>query len=120
MKTNDIKNSGFWKIGVLIAFFLSYILSRFAFFELHGMKSWPNTLAVVGIIVLTIWIFTNNQRLSILTVIGYIGGFALAMLFNRDGVDPGGGRINNGWIIWGSAFIITIMTGIVWDMLSKK
>lgn len=68
MKTNDIKNPGFWKIGVVIAFFLSNILSRFVFFELHDMKSWPNTLAVVGIMVLTISIFTNNQKLSILTI----------------------------------------------------
>ena len=35
-----------------------------------------------------------------MTIVGYIGEFILAMLFNTDGIDQGGGRTNNGWIIW--------------------
>lgn len=120
MKINDMKDPIFWKICVLIAFILSYLLVRFIFFDLHGMKSWPNTLAVLGLIIVVIGILTNNQRLSLSTVIAYIGGFIIAMIFNKDGLDPGGGRTNNAWIIWGVFFLITIIVGILRDIVYER
>lgn len=50
-------------------------------------------------------------------IVGYIGGFILGMLFNTDGIDQGGGRINNGWIILGIAFIVSILAGIILEFI---
>jgi len=54
-----------------------------------------------------------------MTIVGYIGGFVLAMLFNTDGIDQGGGRTNNGWIIWGIVFIVSILVGIILEFTGK-
>ena len=53
-------------------------------------------------------------------VIGYMGGFILAMIFNTDRIDQRGGKLNNGWIIWGAIFSLSILIGIVLSLMSKK
>ena len=87
---------------------------------MHGMKQWPNFLAIVGLIVIVTASLLGNRIISILTVVGYMGGFILAMIFNTDGVDQGGGRTNNGWIIWGVVFICSILIGIIINFIFKQ
>lgn len=53
-------------------------------------------------------------------VVGYVVGFILAMIFNTDAVDPGGGRTNNAWIIWGTVFILSILIAVIWGFISKQ
>lgn len=99
---------------------ISYWLCRFSFLKIHGMKQWPNLLAILSIVIIVIATIFENRIIPVVTVVGYIGGFVLAMIFNTDGVDPGGGRTNNAWIIWGTVFIFSIMVGIIWGFISKK
>ena len=104
-------------IGLLA---ISYWLCRFVFFGMHGMKQWPNMLAIVGLITIVIASIRGRQSLSIATVVGYVGGFVLAMIFNADGVDQGGGGTNNAWKIWRIVFIYSIMISIILGYISKQ
>ncbi|MPW27073.1 hypothetical protein GC105_14925 [Alkalibaculum sp. M08DMB] len=104
-------------IGLLA---ISYWICRFVFFGMHGMKQWPNMLAIVSLIIIVIASIGGRQSLSVATVIGYIGGFVLAMIFNTDGVDQGGGATNNAWKIWGTIFICSILISIILGYIFKQ
>lgn len=103
-------------IGLLA---ISYWIFRDALFDIHGMKQWANILAIVSLIIIIIAFINNRRTISMMTIVGYIGGFILAMLFNTDGIDQGGGRINNGWIIWGIVFIVSILAGMILELIGK-
>lgn len=98
----------------------SYLLIRYGFFSLHGMKDWPNFLALISLVIIVISIYFKKYKLQNFTLVGYVGGFIAGMLFNKDTFDPGGGRLNNAWIIWTIVFIITICTGIVLEIWYKR
>ncbi len=87
---------------------------------MHGMKQWPDFLASLSIALVVLATLLGNRVVPIATVIGYIGGFALAMVFNTDGVDPGGGGTSNAWIIWGTIYISSILIGIMLGYISKQ
>ena len=116
----DIKNKILWGISMIGLLGISYWLCRFSFFEMHGMKQWPNLLAILSIAIIVVATIFGNRRIQVATVVGYMGGFILAMIFNADGVDPGGGRTNNAWIVWGAVFILSILIGVIWGFLSKQ
>lgn len=99
---------------------ISYVLCRFVFFDLYGMKSWPTTLASVGLVVIFIAVLANLRILGLASVAGYLIGFILAMLFNTDSLDPGGGALNNAWIIWGAVFLISMLLGFTLDVISMR
>lgn len=107
-----------WNIGI-IGLLLTFVLCRFAFFGLHNMIQWPNTLAVIGVITLAVGYFTDMRRLAIAVPSGYIAGFALAMIFNTDGVDQGSGRTNNAWLIWIAVYIVIIVGGLAWELVDR-
>ena len=48
-----------------------------------------------------------------LTVVGYLGGFAAGMLFGVRGTDPGGGTTSNAWLIWMLVMLLCIAVGIL-------
>ena len=120
MKPMGIKNKILWGISMIGLLAISYWLCRFVFFGMHGMKQWPNMLAIVGLITIVIASIGGRQSLSVATVVGYIGGFVLAMIFNTDGVDQGGVGTNNAWKIWGTVFICSILISIILGCISKQ
>ena len=115
----DIKNKILWGISTIGLLGISYLLCRFSFFQMHGMKQLPNLLAILSIVIIVIATIFGNRITPLATVIGYMGGFILAMIFNTDGVDPGGGSTNNAWIILGVVFILSILIGIILSFISK-
>lgn len=116
----DIKNKILWGISMIGLLGISYWLSRFSFFEMHGMKQWPNLLAILSITIIVIATIFGNRIIPVVTVVGYMSGFILAMIFNTDGVDQGGGRTNNAWIIWGTVLIFSILIGIILGFIYKQ
>lgn len=120
MKSMDIKNKILWGISMIGLLGISYWLSRFSFFEMHGMKQWPNLLAILSITIIVIATIFGNRIIPVVTVVGYMSGFILAMIFNTDGVDQGGGRTNNDWIIWATVFIFSILIGIILGFIYKQ
>lgn len=116
----DTKNKILWGISMIGLLGISYGLCRFSFFEMHGMKQWSNLLTILSITIMVIATIFGNRIVSVATIVGYIGGFILAMIFNIDGVDSGGGRTNNAWIIWGTVFVFSILIGIILGIIYKK
>lgn len=106
-------------IGLLLCLGVSYLLCRFVFFDIHGMKDWPDLLACVSLVVLLAAIALKLRWTSAAAVFGYIFGFVLGVVFNTDGLDPGGGRINNFWIIWTLGMLFCIVAGLVADIAIK-
>lgn len=115
LKPIGVKNKILWGVCMTGLFTVSYWLCRFVFFGMHGMKDWPNMLAMVGLIIIVIASIVGRQILSVATVVGYMGGFVLAMLFHTHDVDRGGGGTNNAWIIWGCIFILSVIVGLFMD-----
>ncbi|MCL2662276.1 MAG: hypothetical protein FWE83_02975 [Oscillospiraceae bacterium] len=109
----------FWAVGTVIALCLCFILCRFTFIESHGSYQYPVLLLVVGIVTVILAAIFDGRKVMISTVVGYIGGFALGIIFNVDGVDQGGGATNNWWIIWTISFIALIAAGVIWEVISK-
>ncbi len=120
MKPKYIKTNILWGIGMIGLLGISYWLCRYSFFELHGMKQWPDLLALLSILIIVITTIRGSRIIPAATVAGYLGGFIFAMIFSIDGVDPGGGRTNNGWIIWGFIFIFSFLIGFILDFISKQ
>ena len=89
------------------------------FFDLHGMKQWPNILAIIGLIVIVIASIADQRIIGVSTVAGYLGGFILTMIFNTNSLDQGGGTLNNAWIIWTALFIISLLIGLILNFIYK-
>lgn len=119
MKAIDVKSKILWGASMTGLLAVSYSLCRFAFFEMHGMKDWPNILAAVGLIIIVIASILGRPILSVSTVLGYMGGFVLAMIFHSSSIDQGGGRTDNAWLIWGCIFILSIIAGLFMDKGSR-
>jgi hypothetical protein len=113
------RNRIIWAVGTAIALCLCFLLVRFIFWELHGSFQYPLILLIAGLIAAIIAAIFDWRKIMISTVGGYIGGFALAMLFNTDGVDPGGARTNNWWIIWTVSFVILFLAGVIWEVIGR-
>jgi hypothetical protein len=78
------------------------------------MYDWPLYLFVFGLIAIVVAALIFSRKAMICVPVGYMAGFLLAWLLNTDGVDPGGGQINNAWIIWTVSFIVVVFAGVVW------
>jgi hypothetical protein len=120
LKAMVIRSKSLWGISMIGLLGISYWLCRYTFFDLHGMKQWPNLLAFTSIFLLVIAAIFGNRIISAAIVIGYMGGFIIAMIFNTDDIGPHGGRINNAWIIWGAIFLLSILIGFVLSLITKK
>jgi MFS family permease len=99
--------------------FLGFVLCRFVFFGLHGMKEWPLDLLVVGLVVLLVSMLARRKYVPWFSSIGYFVGFLAGVIFHTKGFDPGGGRTDNLWQIWTIIFVVCILAGIVFEFVMK-
>ncbi len=120
MKLKDMKNKILCGTSMIGLLGISYYLCRYTFFNMHGMKQWPSLLAILGVAIIIIASIFGNRIIQAATVVGYMVGFIIAMIFNTDGVDPGGGGTNNAWIIWGTILILSILIGYILNRIIKK
>lgn len=113
----------FLPVGMLL---LGYVLCRFAFFGLHGMKEWPLNLLLVGLVVVLLSMITKKQVIAWFASAGYLVGFFTGVLVHAEGFDPGGGRTDNLWQIWTVVYICCMVAGAIvetvikWRKLLKK
>lgn len=99
---------------------LGLILCRFVFFELHGMKDWPFCLFLFCFIIIAVSFGMKTSLIPIFTSLSYIVGFVVGLIFQTDSVDPGGGRINNLWIIWTVIIICAIIASVFGEIIKRK
>ena len=99
---------------------ISYILCRFVFFDIHSMKQWPTILAIASFVVILLSLIFKNRVTMAMAAAGYLVGFAVGAIFQSHSFDPGGGAISNYWIIWTIVEIVSIVTGVIFDLYIKK
>ena len=115
-----MKNRIIGTVCSVVALCVCFLLCRYSFLGLHGMKQYPVFLLAVGLIALIVAAIFDGRKIMIFTIIGYMGGFVLGMLFNTDGVDQSGARTNNAWWIWTVSFAVIILAGVIWEIVSKR
>lgn len=93
--------------------FVSYLLVRFVLFDLHGMKEWPNYLAILSISFIVGASILKKKKVFIGVVFGYIVGFAVALIFNTSSVDATGGATNNTWLIWSVFLLVSTFVSLL-------
>ena len=92
------------------ALLILYLLSRYLFFDLHGMKSFPFYLLCAGVAVSAVAAFFHAGILSAAAAVGYIAGFFCGMAF---------GRTCSGWLIWGGIFFGCLLIGAVLQLVRR-
>ena len=120
LQTMDEENNKKWGIISMFLLIISYWLIRHYFFALHGMKQCPNILALISIPTILISNIRGNRIIPVASIVGFVGGFILTMVFRAGGPDPGGSATNNGWIIWAAFFSLSIIVGIISGFISKN
>lgn len=103
-------------LGILL---IGFVLCRYVFFDLHGMKEWPIDLFIAGLAALLVSLFARKQYVPWFTAGGYVLGFLLGVLFHTEGTDPGGGKTDNLWIIWTVVLAVCILAGILYEIWMK-
>ena len=104
-------------LGILC---ICYVLTRYVFFDLHGMKVWPLVLFVCGIVVIVVSFVAKANLVPIFTALSYITGFVVGAIFQTDGLDTGGGRTNNLWIIWTVVFLCFTLASILTELFAAR
>ena len=120
MKKENMRRRALWTALSLAGMALAYWLCGCALFDLHGMKGWPSLLAGTGLVVLLVAAVTDCRYLGASTGAGYVLGFVCGLLFERKNVDPGGGTVSNGWLIWAGVFLAAMLFGLLFDLLRKR
>ena len=114
------ENKALWNnlisFGILL---LGFVLCRFVFFELHGMKEWPLDLWIAGTVVILASLIARKQLVPWFTAVGYLLGFFAGLIFHTEGSDPSGGRTDNLWQIWTVVFAVCILAGIIFEIAMK-
>lgn len=96
---------------------IGLILCRYVFFEIHGMKQWPELLFIVGLFFGVVSFLVKANLTPVFISLAYIVGFLVGLVFQTDGVDAGGARTNSLWIIWTLVFICFTVAGIVSELI---
>lgn len=116
-----IKHTKTMQIILFVWLWVSYFLCRYVAFDIHGMKSFPKNLAILGTI-FCILSFLSKSKLNftyIFTCLGYGITFILGVIFQTDGYDPGGGRTNSLWKIWFLSYAGLILLGMLTDFYCR-
>ena len=104
-------------LGILI---VGFVLGRYVFFDVHGMKEFPVTLLVLGLVVMLVSLLTSKKVLPYFTSAGYIIGFVFGFLFQVTQMDANGVSVNNLWVIWAGVYVAFIIAGFLFESLLKK
>lgn len=124
-------NRAAWTIGSVVALFICYLICRFVFYGLHGMKDWPFVLLVLGETVIAIAAFTDSRTAMGCAAADYGVGFIAGMLFSGYGYRDYGSNVDgefvveyralvdNGWLIWTAVYLTVILAGIIGEIVGR-
>ena len=124
MEKRIVLNRVFWVAGTAGALSVCYLLCGHIFYELHGNKQWPLAMFILGLAVILIAAFPDAKKVMICTAAGYVISFIAGIVFNSeydsivDGVLQD--RRSTAWQIWTASFLVLIITGIVWEVISNR
>ena len=103
----------------IVLLLAGFVLTRYILFDLHGMKQWPQTLLIIGaVIVVAAW-FQKSKLIPLITSAAYTVSFFSGVLFHTNSVDAGGTATNNLWIIWTGMYLLIILISIIIELVSR-
>lgn len=110
------------RTGLLSLFILliSFIIIRYALFEIHGMKQIPLILFLPIFLAMIIFCFTKLKIIPFVFAVSYPIGFVLGNIFQTYGIDAGGGATSNMWIIWTSVIIAMIIISVITELINRN
>lgn len=114
------RSAGLCALGAYVVLCGCYFLLRDPLFSLHGMIELPRLLLQLGWIVLLIGTLLHSKFIPLLTALGYPLGFLAGYLFQRNGVDSGGGSTSNLWILWCCCYLTFIAAGVLLHFFARK
>lgn len=104
-------------LGILL---VGFILGRYVFFDVHGMKEFPVVLLVLGLVVMVISVLTTKKILPYFISVGYIIGFVFGFIFQVTKMDANGVSVNNLWVIWAVVYVAFIVLGFICEWCFRK
>ena len=104
-------------LGILL---VGFILCRYVFFDVHGMKEFPVVLLALGLVVMVISTLTTKKILPYFISAGYIIGFVFGFIFQETQMDANGVSVNNLWVIWVVVYLVFMVIGFVSECLFRK
>ena len=104
-------------LGILM---VGFILCRYIFFDIHGMKEFPKVLLILGLVVMAISALTKKKILPYFISAGYIVGFVFGFIFQVTKIDANGVSVNNLWVIWALVNVTFIAVGIICEWFFRK
>ena len=106
-------------LGILL---LSFLIVCRVLRDAGGYLNLGKYLALFALVILGCSFLMGGRLIPLITSCGYLVSFLLAHFFQRDGFDPGGGRINNFGGIFIVAFLIIFICSFYFESVcaSKK
>ena len=84
------------------------------------MLQWPLVLMLLCLAVIIVSFAVRATVIPLSTSVSYTVGFFAAYVLKTDGTDPGGGRIDNLWVIWTVIIIVTIITSAIIEYIRLR
>ena len=119
-ETNQLKSRLICGIVALAAQIVIFFGLRSVALERHMNSAWNFIMFVLSCLVLVIATLSSKKILMVFVVMGYPVGFIIGTTINRDSFDPGGGLLNNWWIVWTVSYILIVLIGIIIETVVKK
>jgi protein-S-isoprenylcysteine O-methyltransferase Ste14 len=120
MAAGDKKNKNLPYVAALVLLCIGFVLSRYVFFSLHGMKQWPLILFVASLCVGLLSYRAKAPGVALSTGMGYLLGFVVGAVFQSQGTDPGGGSTSNFWLLWTGVLLAFVVGAILITEVRKK
>ena len=119
-ETNQLKSHLLCGVAAFAVQVVIFFGLRDVVWQRHLNSDWNFIMFVFSCLVLAVATLSSKKILMAFAVMGYPVGFIIGTTFNQDSYDPGGGLLNNWWIVWTVSYIIIVLIGIVVEIISKK
>ena len=119
-KMNQLKSRLICGIVALAAQIVIFFGLRSVVWERHMNSTWNFIMFVLACVVLVTATLSSKKILMAFAVMGYPVGFIIGTTFNRDSFDPGGGLLNNWWIVWTVSYLLIVLIGIIVEIVVKN
>ena len=120
IKARENKVRMLWMIGCAAAFAASYFVWKVPFAGEY-LSDWAiPTFMAEAFIISAFGAFFAKRIAAISSFAGFNMGMIAGMLWGVDSLDPGGGRINNAWLIFLLIFFGVTVAGVLAEIIAEE
>ena len=89
------------KTGIrLLVLCIGFIITRFPLFSLIGSYDWLRVMMLLSGALICLFSLAGRDLTANAVALSYAITYVAAHYFSTDSYDPGGGRLNNAWLLW--------------------